>query len=75
MVGGRAGRDGRGADGALSLESGPGRYDLGEATLRSSYAAAMRRVLQSLPYAGRDLNAIGKADPKIVGDGPAFLKE
>ncbi len=37
--------DGRGADGALSLEAGPGRYDLSEATLRSSYAAAVRRVL------------------------------
>ncbi len=42
---------------------------------RRARIAAMRRVLQSLPYAGRDLNAIGKADPKIIGDGPAFLKE
>ncbi|MCA9561005.1 MAG: hypothetical protein KC583_20795, partial [Myxococcales bacterium] len=43
--------DGRGADGALSLESGPGRYDLGEATLRSSYAAAVRRVLATERWA------------------------
>ncbi|MCO5070929.1 MAG: polyphosphate kinase 2 [Rhizobiaceae bacterium] len=42
---------------------------------RRARLAAIRRVLQSLPYTDRDLDAIGKADPKIIGDGPGFLNE
>jgi polyphosphate kinase 2 len=34
----------------------------------------IRRILQTVPYADRDLAAIGKADPKIIGEGPEFLK-
>ncbi len=41
---------------------------------RRARIAAIRRVLASLPYAGRDLAAIGKADPKIIGEGSDFLK-
>ncbi|MGE0502145.1 MAG: polyphosphate kinase 2 [Rhizobiaceae bacterium] len=33
----------------------------------------IRRVLLSLPYSGRDRDAVGKADAKIIGDGPGFL--
>ena len=33
----------------------------------------IRRMLQTLAYAGRDLDAIGKSDPKIIGEGPEFL--
>jgi polyphosphate kinase len=41
---------------------------------RRARIAAIRRILTSLPYAGRDLAAIGKADPKIIGEGPDFLR-
>jgi polyphosphate kinase len=41
---------------------------------RRARIAAIRRVLANLPYTGRDLAAIGKADPKIIGEGPGFLK-
>jgi polyphosphate kinase 2 len=40
---------------------------------RRARIEVIRRVLQSLPYTGRDLDAVGKADPKIIGDGPGFL--
>lgn len=42
---------------------------------RRARIAVIRRVLQSLPYTDRDLDAIGKADPKIIGNGPGFLSE
>jgi polyphosphate kinase 2 (PPK2 family) len=35
----------------------------------------IRRILKSVPYAHRDDDAIGKADKKIIGTGPDFLKE
>jgi len=41
---------------------------------RRARIAVIRRVLQSLPYADRDLDAIGKADKKIIGEGAGFLK-
>jgi polyphosphate kinase 2 len=40
---------------------------------RRARIAVIRRVLQSLPYTDRDLDTIGKADPKIIGDGAGFL--
>ena len=36
---------------------------------------AIRRVLLSLDYAGKDGEAIGKMDEKIVGLGPDFLND
>jgi polyphosphate kinase 2 len=42
---------------------------------RRARLAVMRRILSALPYAGRDLEAIGKQDEKIIGEGPDFLKE
>ncbi len=36
---------------------------------------AIRHVLNTLPYAGKNEAAIGKIDDKIVGQGPDFLKE
>ncbi len=35
----------------------------------------IRRILMTLPYEGRDMEKIGKPDPKIIGDGPGFLKK
>ena len=40
---------------------------------RRARLAAMRRILLSVPYEGRDLGAIGKEDSKIIGEGPSFL--
>lgn len=40
---------------------------------RRARIAVMRRLLLSIPYAGRDTAVIGAEDPKIIGDGPAFL--
>lgn len=40
---------------------------------RRARIEAVRRILQSLPYEGRDLGAIGKADAAIIGDGADFL--
>jgi hypothetical protein len=34
----------------------------------------MRRLLRSVPYEGRDMTVIGEEDPKIIGDGPGYLK-
>ncbi|ESY42894.1 UDP-galactose-lipid carrier transferase [Mesorhizobium sp. LNJC384A00] len=42
---------------------------------RRSRLAVMRCILLSLPYDGRDLDAIGKEDKKIVGEGPSFLEK
>ena len=42
---------------------------------RRSRLAVMRRILLSLPYDGRDLDAIGKEDKKIIGEGPSFLEK
>lgn len=40
---------------------------------RRARLAAIRRVLLSLPYEGRDLEAIGEEDTNIIGAGTAFL--
>jgi hypothetical protein len=42
---------------------------------RRARIAVMRRILRSLPYDGRDLDAVGEEDGKIIGEGPAFLKK
>lgn len=42
---------------------------------RRARLAAIRRILLSLPYDGRDLEAIGKEDEEIIGAGPAFLEK
>lgn len=41
---------------------------------RRARLAAIRRILVSIDYAGRDLAAIGKEDAKIIGTGPKYLK-
>ncbi|MGD9915202.1 MAG: polyphosphate kinase 2 [Rhizobiaceae bacterium] len=41
---------------------------------RRSRLEVIRRVLRSLPYDGRDMDAIGKPDAKIIGEGPGFVK-
>jgi polyphosphate kinase 2 len=40
---------------------------------RRARLAAIRHILRALPYNGRDLDAIGKEDEKIVGEGLAFM--
>ena len=40
---------------------------------RRARLAAIRRILLSLPYTGRDLQAIGPEDKLIIGSGLAFL--
>nr|WP_210308926.1 polyphosphate kinase 2 [Ochrobactrum sp. CM-21-5] len=40
---------------------------------RRARLAAIRRILLSLPYEGRDLDAIGAEDQSIIGRGSAFL--
>jgi polyphosphate kinase 2 len=42
---------------------------------RRARLAVMRRILLSLPYDGRDLEAIGKEDLKIIGEGSGLLGE
>ena len=42
---------------------------------RRARLAVMQRILLSLPYDGRDLDAIGKPDQKIIGEGPSFLEK
>jgi len=37
--------------------------------------AVIRRILLSIPFAGRDLDAIGNEDEKIIGNGPEFLRQ
>ena len=34
----------------------------------------IRHILAAIPYAGRDMEAIGEADAQIIGFGPAFLR-
>ncbi|MGI6850900.1 polyphosphate kinase 2 [Mesorhizobium sp. 1B3] len=41
---------------------------------RRARLEVIRHILQSLPYDGRDVKIIGKADPKIIGEGLAFAK-
>jgi polyphosphate kinase 2 len=41
---------------------------------RRARLAVIRRILLSLPYEGRDLDAIGKEDRKIIGEGPSFVE-
>jgi polyphosphate kinase len=41
---------------------------------RRARLAVIRRILLSLPYAGRDMEAIGEEDAKVVGFGPEFLR-
>jgi polyphosphate kinase 2 len=41
---------------------------------RRARIAVMRRLLRSVPYEGRDMTVIGEEDPKIIGDGPGYLK-
>lgn len=40
---------------------------------RRARLAAIRKILLAMPYEGRDLEAIGRNDPKIIGEGPALL--
>jgi polyphosphate kinase 2 len=42
---------------------------------RRARLAAIRRILLSVPYADRDLKAIGREDGKIIGEGPKFLEK
>jgi len=42
---------------------------------RRARLAVIQRILLSLPYDGRDLDALGKPDKKIIGERPAFLKD
>ncbi len=42
---------------------------------RRARLAVIRRILLSLPYDGRDLDAIGKEDEAITGEGQAFLRK
>lgn len=40
---------------------------------RRARLAVIRRILLSVPYAGRDMKAIGPEDERIIGSGPDFL--
>jgi polyphosphate kinase 2 len=40
---------------------------------RRARLVVIQRILLSLPYEGRDLDAIGKEDKTIIGEGPSFL--
>ena len=40
---------------------------------RRARLAVIRKILLTLPYEGRDLAAVGKNDPEIIGEGPSFL--
>jgi polyphosphate kinase len=40
---------------------------------RRARIAAIRRILRTIPYEGRDMAAIGEEDGKIIGSGPSFL--
>ena len=40
---------------------------------RRARIEAIRHVLLAIPYSGRDLDAIGEPDKKIVGEGPKLL--
>lgn len=41
---------------------------------RRARLAVIRKILLGMPYEGRNLEAIGKNDPKIIGEGPGFLE-
>jgi polyphosphate kinase 2 len=41
---------------------------------RRARLAAIRHILLTVPYADRDLKAIGREDGKIIGEGPKFLE-
>ena len=40
---------------------------------RRTRLAAIRVVLSSIDYDGKDEKVVGKPDPKIVGSGPQFF--
>lgn len=40
---------------------------------RRSRVEVIRHVLRSIDYTGRDMDAVGKPDSKIIGSGPKFL--
>lgn len=40
---------------------------------RRAHLNAIRHVLHTIDYDGKDTSALGKLDPKIIGFGPAFL--
>ena len=40
---------------------------------RRARLEAIRVVLSAIPYDGKDEDAVGKPDPKIVGSGPEFF--
>ena len=40
---------------------------------RRARIEVIRHLLAAIPYAGKDKNVIGKADPLIIGSGPDFL--
>lgn len=40
---------------------------------RRARLSAIRRILLSLPYDGRDLDVVGKEDKKIIGEGASLL--
>lgn len=42
---------------------------------RRARIETIRRILQTIAYDGRDEGLIGKADGKIIGDGPKFMKK
>jgi polyphosphate kinase 2 len=42
---------------------------------RRARLAVIQHILLSLPYDGRDLDAVGKPDKKIICEGPEFLKD
>ncbi|SFN82181.1 polyphosphate kinase 2, PA0141 family [Mesorhizobium sp. NFR06] len=42
---------------------------------RRGRLAVIQHILLSLPYDGRNLDAVGKPDRKIIGEGPEFLKD
>jgi polyphosphate kinase 2 len=41
---------------------------------RRARLAVIRKILLAMPYEGRDIEAIGRNDPKIIGEGPGFLE-
>ena len=42
---------------------------------RRARLAVIQRILLSLPYEGRNPDAVGKPDRNIIGEGPKFLKD
>ena len=60
------------------LASRPNPSDTLPAWFRNAAKGAWDRIggliLLTLPYADRDMEAIGPEDPKIIGHGPKFLE-